>query len=355
MKRFATGLIVGKFAPLHAGHERLIGTAFAQCEKVLIISYTRPELPDCDPGRRERWLRVRFPNARILVIGSQDTAQLGLPAMPYNDDDADEHRRFVAAICERVLGTTVDAVFTAEDYGDGFSAVLTQEFRKRGLTARPVAHVRLERGAEPGAVSGTLLRSNIHHYRHHVAPEVYADFVQRIGVLGGESSGKSTLSLALARALDTVHIEEYGREFWEACGGKLVFDDMLHIAQTQVAREETAPANHYLVCDTSPLTTLFYSYHLFGLADSRLEALAGRTYDVNVLCAPDFPFIQDGTRQNEAFRQMQFDWYQAELSRRAIPFLVVSGSVAQRIKHILACLPNMSSQPTPKKLVLPIR
>ena len=37
-KRFARGLVVGKFAPLHLGHERLIRQAREQCEQLVLLS-----------------------------------------------------------------------------------------------------------------------------------------------------------------------------------------------------------------------------------------------------------------------------------------------------------------------------
>ncbi|WP_000802160.1 adenylyltransferase/cytidyltransferase family protein, partial [Escherichia sp. TW10509] len=68
MKPFVTGLVVGKFAPLHCGHERLINTALAQCEELFIISYSVPEMPDCEPEKRLTWLQVSFPRATVLVL-----------------------------------------------------------------------------------------------------------------------------------------------------------------------------------------------------------------------------------------------------------------------------------------------
>jgi nicotinamide riboside kinase len=111
---------------------------------------------------------------------------------------------------------------------------------------------------------------------------------------------------------------------------------MLHIAERQVAEEEEAAgqANQYLFCDTSPLTTLFYSHHLFGRAEPALECMAGRPYDLVVLCATDFPFVQDGTRQPESFRSSQHNWYLRELAERAIPFLLVTGPVADRVRVV---------------------
>lgn len=99
-----------------------------------------------------------------------------------------------------------------------------------------------------------------------------------------------------------------------------------------------ADARRYLVCDTSPLTTLFYSRHLFGRVEPELELLAERAYALHVLCAPDFPFQQDGTRQDEAFRALQHAWYRAELARRGWPWVEVAGTVAERIQRVEAHL-----------------
>lgn len=160
MKRFVTGLVVGKFAPLHCGHERLINTALAQCEELFIISYSVPEMPDCEPEKRLTWLQVRFPRATVLVLTPELIARYNLPAIPHNDADADIHRHYVATLCLQVLRCRPHAVFTAEDYGDGFAKVLTKRF------AQPVEHIRLQRPRGDKSPSGTLIRSDVHHYRY---------------------------------------------------------------------------------------------------------------------------------------------------------------------------------------------
>lgn len=50
--RFGTGLVVGKFCPLHRGHQHVIATAVAACERVVVVSYTKPEYPRCGPAVR---------------------------------------------------------------------------------------------------------------------------------------------------------------------------------------------------------------------------------------------------------------------------------------------------------------
>lgn len=348
--RFRRGLVVGKFAPLHRGHEQVIRTAFAQCDEVILISYSRPELPGCAPARRERWLSQRFPAARLLVVTPErvrewQLAGLDVPELPDNAAEDEAQRHFVAQLCLQVLRVTVDAVFTSEAYGDGFAASLSRHFATHG--AGPVTHVEVDRARRAVPVSGSALRADPHGLRQFLAPEVYADFVERICLLGGESSGKSTLAAALATALDTVQVEEYGRECWLARGGQLAFDDLRHIAETQVAREAIAAlrATRWLVCDTSPLTTLLYSRHLFGRADPVLERLAERPYAYTFLCAPDFPFVQDGTRSGPGFRALQHRAYLLELPQRGIPFTLLQGPVAQRVATVRDVLARVAASP----------
>jgi NadR type nicotinamide-nucleotide adenylyltransferase len=165
---------------------------------------------------------------------------------------------------------------------------------------------------------------------------VYASFVERVVLLGGESSGKSTLSEALARRFETAFVPEYGRELWERKDGQLVYEDLLAIGIEQIRREEEAllASRRWLICDTSPLTTLFYSREMFGRAEPRLEELAERRYDHVFLCAPDFDFVQDGTRREPGFRERQDAWYVRELDRRGIRWARVRGSLPERVERV---------------------
>jgi HTH-type transcriptional regulator, transcriptional repressor of NAD biosynthesis genes len=329
------GLVVGKFSPLHRGHELLIETALADCDELFIISYSKPELPGCEPARREAWLAELFPSARRLVVGN---TSLAVPPVPDNDDPPVAHRRFVGALCWTCLGTTIDVVYTSEDYGEPFARELTAYFRGRAPGPPAVEHVAVDPARARVPISASRIRADVHGMREWLSPAVYASFVQRIGILGGESSGKTTLAEALARACGTAWVPEYGRALWEERGGALRFDDLLAIARRQIADEDAAVrrANRFLFCDSTPLTTLFYCRDLFDRADPALERLSARPYDLIVLCAPDFPFVQDGTRRDEAFRARQHAWYLERLS--GTPWVLATGSVADRVAAIRAAL-----------------
>lgn len=346
MKRWRLGLVVGKFSPLHKGHELLIGTALSECEAVRVLCYVKPSLPKCPPAVRRAWLERRFPNARILVLEENTLAgRRDAPAWP--EDDADErlHRRFVGYLCHEVLAEHPDVVFTSEGYGPGFAAELARYFEARDGGTRQqsdvqVAHVAVDPARTRVPISGTRLRDDPHGNREYLSPEVYAHFVERIALLGGESTGKSTLARALAQHFGTVHVDEYGRTLWEVQGGELTEADLLRVALTQVEHEEHAArrAQRYLFCDTSPLTTRLYSEWMFSRVDPRLEALASRSYILTVLCAPDFAFQQDGTRRDEAFRAQQHERYLAEFERRGVPYLLVEGDVERRVRTVAGAL-----------------
>jgi HTH-type transcriptional regulator, transcriptional repressor of NAD biosynthesis genes len=335
---FRCGLIVGKFSPLHRGHEFLIESALRSCEHLVLLTYSNPELPGCSAERREQWLAQLYPQTTRLVVSHEWLAHRygGELSMPRNDAADDEHRAFVQRLLREELRLAVDAVFTSESYGPGFA-----EHLQRGAPAgRTVKHVLVDAGRVQVPVSASFVRADVHARRDWLSPAVYATFVERVAVLGGESSGKSTLARDLAQELGSLHCPEYGRELWMERSGELQLSDMLAIARQQVEREDRLAerCNRYLVCDTSPLTTLFYSRDLFGTAAPELEALARRPYAHTILCAPDIPFHQDGTRRDATFRAQQQTWYERELSDREIPYLALSGDPAARVAGARAFL-----------------
>jgi NadR type nicotinamide-nucleotide adenylyltransferase len=167
--------------------------------------------------------------------------------------------------------------------------------------------------------------------------------VRRIALLGGESSGKTTLARALAQALHTAWVPEYGRQRWEELRETLSVAELLQVARTQVAWEDqhAAQAQGWLVCDTTPLTTLQYCLHDHGQAPPELHALARRPYDLTVLCLPDFDFVQDGCRRDDSFRNQQHAWTLARLAEAGVTPLQVRGSVAQRVAQVQAALSQM--------------
>lgn len=170
---------------------------------------------------------------------------------------------------------------------------------------------------------------------------------RRLALLGGESSGKTTLAQALAEQMHTAWVPEYGRQRWEELRETLDVAELVHVAQHQVELEDDAAAQRggWIVCDTTPLTTLQYCLHDHGQAPPELQALARRTYDLTVVCEPDFDFVQDGCRRDDSFRQAQHAWTLAQLQAHGVAWLSVRGPVPERVAAVLQHLATRAAAP----------
>jgi HTH-type transcriptional regulator, transcriptional repressor of NAD biosynthesis genes len=336
-QRYALGLVVGKFSPLHLGHCLVIETAIAQCERVLVLSYSVPELPRCDTAQRQRWLDARFPKCINLAVPPAVLQALNVPPNTAPDDAQQ-------AALLRLLnhyGYAPDALFASEKWLD----VCVQ--RMTAVLGKPVTGVCVDllRSAVP--VSASLIRGDLVNHLTMLPPVVRADLAPRIALLGGESTGKSTLAAALAQRLNASMVREFGREYWVAKKGVLTSDDMGFIAlrQSRLERLAAAQATGYVVCDTTPFTTLMY--HRWTLPNGqdvppRMVKLAAQRYDLTVLCGDEISHEQDGTRDSVAFRAKQQADYRAYLQGLDAPWIEVNGSVAQRVDTIQATMSDLN-------------
>ncbi|WP_020654138.1 AAA family ATPase [Massilia niastensis] len=162
--------------------------------------------------------------------------------------------------------------------------------------------------------------------------------VEKIAILGAESSGKSTLSDALARHYGSVWVPEYLREFVDTRGRVPFEHDQFGIARTQLEREDQAlaRARRFLFCDTTPLMTALYSRVYWGRVDPQLAALDTRhDYARTFVTAPDSPWEPDGLmRESDAVRQMVHRMLLETLDARGIPYVLLEGSLPQRLRQV---------------------
>jgi NadR type nicotinamide-nucleotide adenylyltransferase len=324
------GLVVGKFMPLHRGHQLLIDTALAECDDVTVVVYdTQPPgvYPPMPLSLRTGWLRELYPRLESIV-GVED------PLPPDESDDpvnAEVYARQLA-----FLGR----------FGRFYSS---EPGYARFAELMGARHVVVDEARALVPVSGTAIRDDPYRYRGMMSPRVYASLVRRVALVGTESAGKTTLARALAERLDTRWTHEYGRELWEAQDLQGSFADHLRIAVRQREREDAAArhARSFLFCDTTAWTTLHWSLRSYGYADDRLHALVDRTMGdyVWVVCDNDFGWVQDGTRELVGEAAAAFQEAQVrDLEARGVAFHVVSGTVEDRVARVLDIL-GVQNQP----------
>jgi HTH-type transcriptional regulator, transcriptional repressor of NAD biosynthesis genes len=315
------GLVIGKFMPLHRGHQLLIDAALAECDDVTVVVYDSrvPAVyPPMPLEKRLGWLTRLYPQLE-QIVGVPD------PLEPPSNEDPANAAAYAAGL--GFLGR-FDRFYSSEPAYERFARLLGAE------------HVVLDQARELVPVSGSLVRSDPYRYRALMSPIVYASLVRRIALVGTESTGKSTLARALAERLGTVWVHEYGRELWEAQDLQGSFADHWRIAERQRRREDAAAlhAREFLFCDTTAWTTLQWSLNSYGSADARLEQLVDATMDDYewIVCDNDFGWVQDGTRELQGPRSAAFQRRQlADLDARGVDYLVVSGSVERRLAQVL--------------------
>ena len=107
----------------------------------------------------------------------------------------------------------------------------------------------------------------------------------KIVLFGPESTGKSTLSNALAKHYKSVCVPEYARDFlqskWDMYRKTCEKKDLWAIAkgQEKLENEISKKANRVLFCDTNLLQTKLYSEIYYeGYCDPRIEKSAKENY-----------------------------------------------------------------------------
>jgi nicotinamide riboside kinase len=174
-------------------------------------------------------------------------------------------------------------------------------------------------------------------------------------VLGAESTGKTTLTAALAEALEAqgrpaTVVTEYLREFCDAQGRTPHADEQAGIAEEQWRRITAAAATGRVVlADTTMLMTAVYSEFVFGDRSLYKAALARQqACALNLLTGLDLPWRPDGMQRDGAQVRAPVDaLIRAALGRAGLPFAVVYGTGEARMAHALAALRPRLGLPQP--------
>ncbi|GMV48008.1 MAG: hypothetical protein AMXMBFR66_34060 [Pseudomonadota bacterium] len=169
----------------------------------------------------------------------------------------------------------------------------------------------------------------------------------RIAIVGAESTGKTTLAAALARALAedgcgrVALVDEWLRAWCVRAGRTPRADEQRAIAEEQHRRIEAAAAEHdIVVSDTTALMTTVYSRLLFD--DRSLDARAyelHRTSALTLLTALDLPWVADGLQRDGPQVRAPVDaLVRAWLHAHTLPFAVVGGQGPERLARARAAL-----------------
>ena len=172
--------------------------------------------------------------------------------------------------------------------------------------------------------------------------------LQKIVVLGPESTGKSTLCEALAKHYGVVDCEEYARQYLNENGTKYNLEDLLTIAKGQLTLEQKAidkaeqllieTSKNKIVIDTNMYVMKVWCEYVFNNCHTYiLDEINNRKYDLYLLCDIDLPWSADEMREypDEKPRQELFAIYKDILINQNTPWGIVSGVGDERTQNAI--------------------
>jgi HTH-type transcriptional repressor of NAD biosynthesis genes len=310
-----TGLIIGKFYPLHLGHIALINFGINQCDRLYVL-ICASDTENISGETRLKWVQNSYehhPSVSPVLFNYSENE------LPNTSVSSKEIARLWAGKIMELL-PPIDIIFSSELYG----AFLAEYLHCVHKPFQPDRH------SYP--VSATDIRSDSIRFWDFIAPAARAFFVKKIIISGTESTGKSTLTERLAKYYETRMVPEIGRDIvpeTEACTR-----DHLRLIATKHAHKimtEQSHANKFLFIDTDINITRSYSRYLFN-EELRVESWIENMNkgDLYLFLENDAPLIQDGTRLDQQRRDELATFHKNVLLEQGIHFISIKGSWEER-------------------------
>lgn len=315
------GLVIGKFMPLHTGHEALVRFAASQCDElVVLIGVTRGEPI---PGhQRYMWLWQTFRFEKNIRIEYTDDP---LPDAPVSSRDVS--LVWAKYLTKRFPGARI--IFGSEQYVEYLAGYMGIEYKLFDLN----------RTVTP--VSATMIRQSPHVHWDFIAAAAKPYYVKKICVFGPESTGKTVLTERLAGHYRTSFVPEVARHIIDEAGTGVTCEIIERIgpAHAEAILEKTAATERFLFVDTDiEITRLFAGYYLGKVPQFAPWVDAANTFDLYLFLEIDTPYVEDPQRDSghmrEEFRRRLLDILYAKNA----DFEIISGSWDERFQKALAAV-----------------
>ena len=319
---YNVGMYGGSFNPLHMGHVDCIIRAANMCRELYIVLSIGHNRNEVDGRVRYRWIyRLTCHIGNVKIITLEDDAS---SKEEYNENCWQSGAEKVKA----AIGKPIDVVFCGSDYDEN-------SFWNK---CYPDSKLHI---FERNGISSTELRKNPYAHWDWIPNVVKPYYVKKVLLMGGESTGKSTLTINLANRFNTNYIEEAGREISERSGTEMMMlsEDFTEILLQHKLNEIKAveQSNKVLFVDTDALITQFFMTFLEDPGIEKNRALSDaidsiNSYDLILFLEPDAPFVQDGDRSEEihANREKYSDQIKDLIRSHGKEFVSVSGTYEER-------------------------
>ncbi len=306
-----TGLIIGSFQPVHAGHVALIRFGSARCDRLVVAVCDLPG--DEIPGSlRVQWIQTILqedPSVVVEII-SED--------LPRSSVSSREVSRVWATYLQQRF-PEVSVIFSSEQYGKYLAEYMG------------IIHEAFDPPRHQVPISGTAIRNHPLRHWDYIPSVVRPHFVKLVCIYGPESTGKTTLTRDLAAYFDTTPVFEMARE---VLGDRhCVLADIPTIAKLHACTiiDSKKTANKVLIVDTDFITTQIYSQVYFREVPKVVYDLQAQiAFDLYLFLDIDVPWFADPQRDLGERRVEMRDIFQYELDRRELSYVTIDGSWSDR-------------------------
>ncbi len=326
--QYNVGMYGGSFNPLHMGHVDCIIRAANMCKELYIVLSIGHNRGEIDGRIRYRWiyqLTKHIGNVKIITLEDEAASKAEYDEK-YWQSDADK--------VKAAVGKPIDVVFCGSDYDE--NSFWNKCYPESKLYIFP-----------RNDISSTEIRKNPYAHWDWIPNIAKPYYVKKVLLMGGESTGKSTLTINLANRFNTNYIDEAGRDISERSGTDMMMlsEDFTEILLQHKLNEIKAieHSNKVIFEDTDALITQFFMGFLEDPGIEKNKALSDaidalNLYDLILFLEPDVEFVQDGDRSEEIRdnREKYSDQIKDLILSHGKRFVIVSGSYEERYEKAIA-------------------
>ncbi len=153
MENKSIGFTIGKFAPLHKGHQLLIETALKEMDEVYCVIYDT-DIININVEQRAKWIKKLYPNVNI-IFAYDSPKQYGL-----DDESVNIQMKYLSELIKEIQ---VTHFYSSELYGEKVANYLGIENRI----------VDLERKTIP--INATEIRKNYDENKKYIERFILLD------------------------------------------------------------------------------------------------------------------------------------------------------------------------------------